>query len=107
MNPGSLNKRLKIVDYIKERNATGGFNEKPTEKVIVTCWGNVKPLSGKRYWEAQSEKAKVTHQVTVRYNPLINREQTVKLGKRTLTINHVINVDERDVEMILHCFEEM
>lgn len=107
MEPGSLNKRLEIVKYELVQNATGGFLKDPQKVVVCKPWGNIRPINGKAYWEAQSERAKITHEITIRYNKNVFRDQFVFYKGRKFVIQHIINTDEKNVELKLHCYEEV
>ena len=105
MNPGTLNKKLTIAELQLIENETGGYADEPQPVEKFRVWGNIKPLSGRRYWEAQSDNAKITHEVRVRFNREITRELIVIYQDRELVIEHVINVEEANKELILHCYE--
>lgn len=65
----------------------------------------VKPIAGQERWTAEKTQALVTHQVRMRYLDGITSGMRLKFGARYLTVNSVLNVDERNIELVLDCTE--
>lgn len=113
MNPGKLNKKIQIVKYERVRNSTGGYLPDPQKVVVLETWASVRPLSGRAYWEAQSEQLKISHEVIVRFNPKITRELFVVFfdknykRERKFEIKTLLDVNEAYKQMKLHCEEQM
>lgn len=107
MNPGELNKKVSIIKMELVEDEIGGFGNEPQEVVVARPWANIRPISGKAYWEAQSERAKITHEIRIRYNPKVSRDMFVKHCGHKFVIQHIIDVDYRHEEMKLHCYEEV
>lgn len=83
----------------------------------VVRWAEVLPLTGRELFQGQQVRQDVTHRVTMRwfrgapptgsYLPAVNPKMRLQLNGRTLQIASVINVEERNVELVLMCREEV
>lgn len=95
---------------IIERNTgtanDGGGNRIPVWEEIATTWANVKPLRADEVTRAAQTGQEVTHNVTMRYRADIKKQlHRINFNGRILTIENIINKDERNEELILTCLE--
>ena len=104
MRAGRLRHRVTI-----ERNTNSTPNDngqvKPNWQTVYTRWAAIRPLRGKEYEEAHQMKAIETHEITLRYVP-ITRKDRIRYGSRIFNIESVINVGERNKELLCRCVEE-
>ena len=68
----------------------------------VTLWAALDTLSGHRFWEAKMAQAEVDGIIHIRYYPGITANMRVLFGTRTFKIQQIINVDERDRELLIY-----
>jgi SPP1 family predicted phage head-tail adaptor len=106
MEAGKLNRkiRLQFLTVTKNPDAT-----------LVETWADVagasfvpaslEPLKGREYFQAAAMTAENTIPVTIRYRPGVTAALRVLYGTRILNIRHVLNVEERNVKLILLCEE--
>ena len=71
----------------------------------VTALAFVQPLKGREYFAAKQVQAETSHKVTMWYQPGITSEMRVVFGVCILEIESVINVDERNIELVLMCVD--
>jgi len=78
---------------------------------IATIWGRITPLTGRELVWAQEVVAEANHKVEIRYRPGMNAKQRFLYkdphtgAQRQLNILLVLNVEERNREMICLCRE--
>ena len=73
--------------------------------LYASLYAEVEPLSGKEAIAKDQINSNVTHRVRTRYVPGVLPAMRVLYGARTLQIQHVMNVSERDRELELSCVE--
>uniref|UniRef100_A0A6H1ZJM5 Putative head-tail joining protein n=1 Tax=viral metagenome TaxID=1070528 RepID=A0A6H1ZJM5_9ZZZZ len=69
-------------------------------------WGSVKPLAGKRYFEASQLSAEVTGEVRIRYRSDILATMRIVFEGRTLEVVAVKDMQERHRELVIY-YREM
>lgn len=69
-------------------------------------WAKVRPMEGSEYFQGQQIDAKVTHVVSIRYRSDVTSHQRLLHDGRVLDIQHVINENEDDEVLHLHCEEK-
>lgn len=69
-------------------------------------WASVEPLAGRELERALMVVAAATHKVTMRYWAGVSARDRLIFDNRTLNIESVRNVDERNRELVLICVEE-
>lgn len=67
----------------------------------ATVWAAVLPLSGREYWAAQQVSAERAVEFHTRYLSGVVPKMRVSYNSRTFDIKSVINVEERNRELIL------
>jgi SPP1 family predicted phage head-tail adaptor len=67
----------------------------------LTVWGMDRQLVGTRLYEAMQQNSKIKGEVVVRYNSLINSSMRMKIGTRYLRIISIINIENRNVELVI------
>jgi SPP1 family predicted phage head-tail adaptor len=73
---------------------------------LSKAMADIRPVIGREFFTASGEKAEVTHDVTINFQPidLVPRDR-VRHGERLFDIRFVQNVDERNRVLILRCTE--
>jgi SPP1 family predicted phage head-tail adaptor len=72
------------------------------------AWANIEPLKGDEYFAAASTQAQVSHKVTMRPPGIeVTSANRIVFGSRTLEIESVLNLEERNRELQLMCKEKV
>jgi len=67
--------------------------------------GDVNPMTGREYQEAQKIRAETTYRVTTRYFSGITSDMRILFKNKELLIQSVLNVEERNRELQIICTE--
>lgn len=104
MNPGALDRRIKILSPPTTQDTYG--QQTGTWPTFAETWASINPLQGKEFAEARQVHAEVTHKVRIRYRSGILPSMRVQYGSRIFEIlGPPINPGERNVELRLMCKE--
>lgn len=103
MNAGELRHQIEIQEAAATRNTAG--ESVTTWTTIATVAAAIRPASSREVMLTQATAAQTTHTITIRYRDRVSAAARVKFGSRIFTIAGVLNVDERDVELRLVCYE--
>lgn len=100
MNPGDLRHRItfQLQDLTQEEEV---WND------VCTCWANIRPISGREYFQAETINSDLTHRIRLRYRSDIRPEMRIKYKERIFYIQSVINDYEKNVSLQLMCRELM
>jgi SPP1 family predicted phage head-tail adaptor len=104
MQAGKLRHRLTIQKKELVRDAA---KLQHTTQPVTVCevWGSVEPLNGSESTKADQEVALATHRVVIRWRAGIEPQMEVLFRGRTLGIESVLNIEERDRKLELMCVE--
>ncbi len=101
---GALKQRIRVERPNTTKDRLGG----PTRTWInvATVWADIQPLSGREAVIANRLSAQITHQITVRYQPVFDNPQQVAQMRvlyrsRIFNIHSALNDDEQRVALIL------
>lgn len=72
----------------------------------MLAWIGVEPLSGTELERARAVVAEATHTVKTRFREGISARKRFVFGERTLNIENVRNIDERNRELVCICVEQ-
>jgi SPP1 family predicted phage head-tail adaptor len=101
---GKLRQRITIQTRATAQNAS--LSPIGTRTALLSnVPASIRPLKAREQLLADGTRTDRTHEVTVRYNPLITAEQEILYGSRRLFIVGVIDVDERGHTHRLMCRE--
>lgn len=103
MSAGRLRKRVTIQRLARTDDGYGGSLEDWQD--VATVWAAVEPLRGSERYEAQQVQSVLSHRVMMRYRPGIKPQMRLVMKDRTLMIEAVINVEERNRWLELLCQE--
>jgi len=98
---GRLRHRLTLQYKTESRTSTGDV---VTAWVTdSTVWGAIEPASGKEYIAASQTQNESNVRIVIRYHATINDTWRVVNDSKAYSIINIINEDERDRMMVLHC----
>ena len=105
MRTGKLRHRVEVQRYATSYDPEG----EPIQEwqLLAKAWAAIEPLKGEEYLAAMSTQARVSHKVTMR--PLaatISPADRIIYNGRILEIESVLNLEERDRELVLMCVEK-
>ena len=63
---------------------------------VWKVWGDIRPMQGNEYVQAQQAQSSVSHKITTRYFPGANSQMRLVHGERVYNVESVVNVDERN-----------
>lgn len=105
MRAGRLRHRITIERNAGTADAAG--HAATTWVQQASRWASVEPLQGRELWQAREVHPEVTHRVTLRWLDGITRAMRIKHETRVFGIEAILNTDERDVEMVCLCREQV
>jgi SPP1 family predicted phage head-tail adaptor len=103
MRAGPMRHRITIETPLDTQAADGSILT--TWQVFATSRASIEPLIGRKYFAQQREQATVSHKIRMRYQPGITHKMRVAWGTRLFEIDSVLNVSERNREIVLMCSE--
>jgi SPP1 family predicted phage head-tail adaptor len=103
MRAGRIRNRVTIEEKTVVQNDYG--EETITWSEYDVVWGSIEPLRGREFAEAERAGAEVTTRIVMRYRSGVVPEMRATEGDNTYDIISVVNVDNRDREMLLMCRE--
>ena len=107
INIGKLNKQI-IIQYKNVTRSSYG-DETITWTTEDTVWASVQPLTlrQRESFVVQQNRAEVTHEIHMRYRRNLTPEKRMKYGDRIFDIDSIINVNERDEELLIYATEHI
>ncbi len=103
MRAGPLRCRITIEAPVETQGSDGAILT--MWDTFTTAWASIEPLIGKEYFAQQREQATVSHKIRMRYQPGITHKMRIAWGTRVYEIESVLNVGERNREIVLMCSE--
>lgn len=100
MEAGSLRHKIKIQYPVETENPTTGEQE-TTWKDYATVWAEILPAVGREYWSSKQVVSEVTGKIKIRYLSGINTKMRVVYGLKIYDIKAVINVEEKNIEIVM------
>lgn len=104
MRIGRLRHRVTVEQVTRTTDGQGGWTE--AWGTLATVRAGVEPLRGQERFEAQKLNARISHKVVIRFLSGVTAAHRVKFGDRYLTIEGVVNINEKNQTMELYCSEE-
>ena len=101
---GQLTRRLRIQSRSSAQDSFGGPQLSWGD--VATVWADIQPLSGRELESAQRLASEITHQIIVRYQPIL-ADTRVVAGYRALykarifNIHACMNENERNAVVVL------
>jgi SPP1 family predicted phage head-tail adaptor len=103
---GALRHQVTIQSYTKSRDSYGGEVETWTD-LHTGVWASVEPLIGREYLAAKQVQAEVSHKVRMRYIAGLLPAMRIVWGTRTFEIESILNVQERNRELVIMATEDV
>ena len=101
MNPGTLRNKIEIQN--KTITQDSELNAIETWVTWKTLSAQPMPKTGKEYYKLNTVNSDITEAFKIRYIADVTPQQRVKFKSKYFEIIDVINVDERDREIIITC----
>jgi len=105
MSAGRRDKLVTIQRRGDDQDSTGQVLE--TWSPQSTIWASIAPVAGREYFNASGERAEVTHKIGIVYGPTVAPRDRITYGSRIFDIKSVINLQERNRELLLMCTEHV
>ena len=105
MHAGPLRCRITIEAPVETKGADGSIST--TWATFTETWASIEPLIGREYFAQQREQATVSHKIRMRHQPGITHKMRVVWGARIFEIESVLNIGERNREIVLMCQESV
>lgn len=103
MNPGRLNKKVKIQSLTNLKNEYGELEE--VWQDLKEVWAEVKPLTGRSFFSAQQINSEITHSVIIRYIKDMKPSMRVMYRDRFFEILYIMDFNEENKALQLMCKE--
>jgi SPP1 family predicted phage head-tail adaptor len=103
MHAGPMRHRITIETPTETQGRDGSTVR--AWNAFLSTRASIEPLTGREYFAAEREQADVSHRIRMRYTGGITHRMRVSFGSRIFEIESVINVGERNRELILICRE--
>ena len=105
MRAGPLRHRITIEAPVETQTTDGSIVT--TWQAFATVWASIEPLIGREYFAQQREQAAVSHRIRMRCQSGITHKMRIAWGTRIFEIESVLNVGERNREIVLMCQESV
>lgn len=100
MNFSKLRHRITFLKPTGTYKNTMGENV-PEYTEYKTVWAEVSPKTGREYDESQKLRAETTYNIRTRYHDGITSDMQIKYGDRVMKIESVLNLSERNEELLI------
>ena len=99
--------RQKFVIQLNTPTRTEAGAEVDSWATFLSVHGSVEPLIGREWFANNTMQQRVSHRIRMRYQAGILPKMRIFYDSRVLKIESVLNVEERDRELLLMCQEEI
>ena len=103
MRAGPLRCRITIEAPVETQGADGSIAT--AWETFATTWASIEPLIGREYFAQQRERATVSHKIRMRHLSGITHKMRISWESRNFEIESVLNVGERNRELVLMASE--
>ncbi len=104
MRAGALRHRVKLQSASTTPDGGGGSHI--IWQDVAPLWVAIRPLSGREFQAAGQFSSRLTHEITLRYRPLVLPEMRFSKGTRIFEIRAVMDVDEKRQWLRVLCEEK-
>jgi SPP1 family predicted phage head-tail adaptor len=105
MRSGPLRHKVTIRTYTKSRDSYGA--EVETWADFAEVWASVEPLIGREYMASKQISAEVSHKIRMRYIPGLLPTMKILWGAREFEVVSIMDVQERNQEIIIMATEDV
>ena len=106
MRTGTLRHRVTLQEFVEIVDEYGTPIGEGWED-IATVWAAVEPITGREYIELHNTQSELSHKVTMRYRPGVTPANRLLFNGRQFDIQSVLNLEERNRELVLMCKEKV
>lgn len=103
MEIGRLKHRITFQELINTKNEYGELENNWND--TLTVWAEVRPTSGKSFFNAKQVNSEISHSVYIRYRKGLSPSMRIKFKERTFEILYIMNVNENNTLMQIYCKE--
>lgn len=103
INPGRLNKRVKIYGYTEIETDLGAVRTVLAE--VAEVWAELKPTRGREYLELYKDANELNFKVLMRYYPGLTEKHLLVWNGRQFEINSILNLMEANAYLEIYCTE--
>lgn len=103
MRAGTLRKRVELQTPTERRNEYG--EPEFIWNTSATRWVGIESVDGRESFENNKVGGMVTHKITMRYESGVTPKMRFLFGSRVFNIGSVINMNERNKELLCLCKE--
>lgn len=103
---GKLRHRVTIQKPVLSDPTSTGQRD-TTWPEFAKAWTEITSLQGREYEGVRQINVTATHKIHMRYRPDILTTYRVQWGTRILSINAVVDPDNRRRELFLYCTEDL
>lgn len=100
MEAGRLRHKIIIQEPVETENPDTGELE-TTWQTFAELWAEILPAIGREYWASKQVIAEATGKIRLRYIDGVTPKMRVVHGSRIYGIEAVINVEEKNIELVL------
>jgi SPP1 family predicted phage head-tail adaptor len=104
MNPGKLNKRIKILPKVGAVD-NDGYAIEDSEVLIKSIWSKVETVESKgasyEFEEGNSTHSRNTNKFTIRFRKGVTKEMVILFNERKFEIVSLINENEENKFLII------
>lgn len=104
MKIGTLRHKITIQEPTESEDPVTG-EIVTTWEDFAEVWAEVLPLVGREYWAAKTVNAETTGKIRIRYLADITPKMRIMLEDRIFNITGIVNVEEKNREMVLYYSE--
>lgn len=94
------------IESTSELNDAYGEPDK-TWSTFATTWAAIEPQIGKEFFDASQVNAELVTRFRLRYHAGITPAMRVVYNSRNFNIESIVNINERNIELILTCIEDV
>lgn len=105
MNVSALRHQITLQSPVETTDDMGAITTTWTD--VEKMWAAVDPLTMREAFNLHVTFAEATHKVTIRYLAGVTPKFRILFGERIFNINSIINVAERNEQLILTCSEKL
>ena len=105
INAGKYNHRIKIIQYIQDKDSDG-FPTEPQEVVVLEPWASIKTTRGFTLIVNNTDFEKAFVNFTIRYPVTeITRDMLILYKGKTYEIQYLNNINEEFIELEIQAKE--
>lgn len=103
MDIGRLRHRITFQKLLESKNEYGEVTNQWED--YKTVWAEIKPVSGKQFFEAKQINSEISHNVYIRYRLDLSPNMRILYKGRVFDILYIMNVNEDNSLMQIYCKE--